>query len=146
MQQGDLFPVEKRKTYPIAAGWQRTDTSHQAAEQVDVETWRARVLEYFKSHGPMTADEVAAALQTSILTIRPRVTELRTLGYLRDTWHRRRNQSGKNAIVWDACSPQSCPDCGGTVTFGRPKRWLGGFNQTITCTGCSYKGERSTRT
>jgi hypothetical protein len=48
----------------------------------------------------LTADEAAAAIGISILSIRPRVSELAKLAEITDSGDRRRNQSGKLAIVW----------------------------------------------
>ena len=53
----------------------------------------------------LTADEVAGRLGLSILSVRPRISELTRLGKVRDSGHRRRNTSGKNAIVWAAIQP-----------------------------------------
>ena len=52
------------------------------------------------SDAGLTADEVAEVLDQSILSIRPRLTELGRLGDIEDTGERRKNQSGKKAIVW----------------------------------------------
>lgn len=57
---------------------------------------------------PSTADEVAAALGRSVLSIRPRVSELRELKKVRPRLRpdgrqeRRKNASGVSAIVWEA--------------------------------------------
>jgi predicted ArsR family transcriptional regulator len=50
--------------------------------------------------GPLTADEVAAALGRSVLAIRPRMTELRQAGTIIATGQRRTNDSGRSANVW----------------------------------------------
>lgn len=47
----------------------------------------------------MTADEVAAKLKQSILYIRPRITELRSMHLIERTDERRLNESGKKAYV-----------------------------------------------
>jgi hypothetical protein len=52
----------------------------------------------------MTADEVADFVGESLLTIRPRMTELKRLGLLRDTGARRANASGRQAVVWEAAA------------------------------------------
>ena len=49
---------------------------------------------------PMTADEVAALLGETVLSIRPRVAELRKLGKIAATGDKRRNESGMLASVW----------------------------------------------
>jgi hypothetical protein len=48
----------------------------------------------------LTADEIAAALDESVLAIRPRVSELFHAGLIEKTGERRRNQSGLSAHVW----------------------------------------------
>jgi predicted ArsR family transcriptional regulator len=93
-----IADVERR--YPVEAGFKRTDTSREAAERIDAKTLRAKVLATINLHGPLTADEAAARLNMSILSIRPRCTELRELGKLEDSGERRLNASGRKAIVW----------------------------------------------
>lgn len=66
---------------------------------------RAKVLRYLtKLHSAggkgMTADECADALGMDRLTVRPRFTELKAAGLIRDTGVRRKNASGKAAKVW----------------------------------------------
>ena len=48
----------------------------------------------------MTADEVAKAMRLSILSIRPRVSELAKDGRLIDAGERGRNASGRSAVRW----------------------------------------------
>jgi hypothetical protein len=50
----------------------------------------------------MTADELAGRLGESILTVRPRVSELRAARLIEATTERHRNESGHAAIVWIA--------------------------------------------
>lgn len=61
---------------------------------------RLRAVEVIKEHGPSTADEIALRLNESVLSIRPRITELAYAGILFNTGFRRRNVSGRRAIVW----------------------------------------------
>jgi predicted ArsR family transcriptional regulator len=84
-------------------GFKATDTSHEAAEEAQGRApfWRLMVLQDLSLHGPSTADEIAARLQASILTIRPRVSELRNLHKIHDTGNRRANGNGKRTAVWD---------------------------------------------
>lgn len=98
--QLDMFPA-----YPEIPGARRRDTSQQAAEAVaeKAPTLQARCLGALRDAddiGGLTADEVAARLGLHVLTIRPRITELNKLMKIRDTGRRRRNTSGKRAIVW----------------------------------------------
>lgn len=81
-------------------GFRHTDTSYAAAEAVDAATWRNLTMNALRSR-PMTADEVAEYLGAEPLTIRPRITELRHAGRIRDTGTRRKNRSGRNAAVWE---------------------------------------------
>jgi predicted ArsR family transcriptional regulator len=48
----------------------------------------------------LTADEIAATLDESVLAVRPRVSELFHAGLIEKTGERRRNQSGLSAHVW----------------------------------------------
>ena len=90
--------------YPHEPGHQGTDTSIEAAISMsdDACTLRGVVVEYLRRCGVRgsTADECATALNETVLAIRPRFTELRHLGYIRDSGDRRLNISGRRAIVW----------------------------------------------
>jgi predicted ArsR family transcriptional regulator len=48
----------------------------------------------------LTADEIAAKLDASVLAVRPRVSELFHAGLIEKTGERRPNASGLNAHVW----------------------------------------------
>lgn len=90
--------------YPDGAGFKDPDTSRIAAEQIAPQLPRLRAnclttLRLF-GDGGATADEVADELDRSILSIRPRFSELLRQGLIRDTGIRRRNQSGCSAKVW----------------------------------------------
>ncbi len=65
-------------------------------------TVRREVLAHLAKISPegATADEIAEALRRSILTVRPRVSELNKAGLIRDSGSRRPNASGHEAIVW----------------------------------------------
>lgn len=85
-------------------GYQPADTSLTAAISMTghTETYRKAVLKALIDHGPMTADEIGARLNVSILTIRPRTTELKDAGKIIDTGQRRKTPSGRPSIVWQA--------------------------------------------
>lgn len=98
----DLF------AYPNTPGAQARDTSRAAAAGIAKAAphIREQVLEVFERSAGMTADECAGRMGLSILTVRPRVTELSRLGKLRDSGTRRKNTlSGKSAIVWAPVYP-----------------------------------------
>jgi hypothetical protein len=48
----------------------------------------------------ITADECAEIMREGVLSIRPRVSELHADNLIFDTGARRKNRSGKSAIVW----------------------------------------------
>lgn len=93
--------------YPHLPGAQERDTSREAAEEIapTAPQLRARALAVLERSNGLTADEVAGRLGLSILAIRPRVTELARMGKVRDSGARRRNASGKRAIVWAPVFP-----------------------------------------
>jgi hypothetical protein len=88
-------------TYPDTPGHKRRDTSKAAALSVEpgCATLRQRCLAIIERHAS-TADEVAASLNQSVLSIRPRIAELATVEIIVDSGIRRLNASGKSAIVW----------------------------------------------
>lgn len=93
--------------YPDRPGHKGGETSTAAARQIapHAATVRANALaEYCGIHpAGMTADECARRLGASILTVRPRVSELRAGGWLEPTPQTRANaDSGHGARVWRA--------------------------------------------
>ncbi len=84
-------------------GHRNIDTSQAAAEQIEGKApfWRVMVLQELSLNGPGTADEIAHRLRAPVLTIRPRLSELRGAGKIHDTGLRRANTSGKTAAVWE---------------------------------------------
>lgn len=64
--------------YPDAPGYKESGTSKEAARNVEsqAEIDRAASLAYLRANPGKTPDEVAAGLGRSILSIRPRFTEL----------------------------------------------------------------------
>lgn len=84
-------------------GYKEGTTSRDAALAVAgrAETLREKSLDALRKM-PLTADEVAMLLDESVLTIRPRLTELRKAGLIARTGDRRQNNSGKFAHVFSA--------------------------------------------
>ena len=65
---------------------------------------RGEVLAWLEEHPEgATADEIAYVLKYSILTVRPRVSELNKMDLIVDSGLRRLNTSGRRAIVWRSC-------------------------------------------
>lgn len=88
-------------TYPQTAGFKKPGTSSDAAAAT--EPRRIPLAEQIiaaLTRSNMTPDECAAALNKSILAIRPRFSELYKQGKIEPTGLRRRNASGMNADVW----------------------------------------------
>jgi DNA-binding Lrp family transcriptional regulator len=103
--------------YPDHPGARGDATSQEAADKVapEAKTVREACLRILKAIGPMTADEVAAQLGLSVLTVRPRITELKRKGLARSTKERRDNVSGMSAVVVEA-SPEPAPAVPATYT------------------------------
>jgi len=72
--------------YPHHPGSKTGDTSQLAADSMAgiAPTLRRVVLEEIKNSEGLTADEVADKIRVSILSIRPRVSELRRMGLIED--------------------------------------------------------------
>src|ERR1017187_10685331 len=81
--------------YPNIPGAKRTGTSKLAADSMRARapTLRDRVLGVLKHYNGLTADEAAARLCQSILSIRPRLSELLGLGKIVETSERRDRKS-----------------------------------------------------
>jgi hypothetical protein len=92
-------------SYPIGPGFKAPGPSQEAAEAIAgvASNLRDKVLEIIASTpGGSTADNIAFGLNRSILSIRPRVSELHRLGKIRPSGARGRNESGMSATIWEA--------------------------------------------
>jgi len=88
-------------SYPHHPGSQPTPTSIEAAPTpATASRLRQMTINCLRSHGAQTPDECATRLGLSILSIRPRFTELKRLGQIVATGDRRANRSGKSASVF----------------------------------------------
>jgi hypothetical protein len=79
------------------------DTERAAAHKVakQVKGRRLETLQALNSlAGGGTGEQVARAARLSILSIRPRLTELQEMQLIEDTEARRKNTFGNNEIVW----------------------------------------------
>ena len=89
--------------YPHAPGFKREGTSADAARAVKSKAATLREQVYRAlAKAAMTADEVARYLGESVLSCRPRLSELAARGLIAETGERRKNESGKFAAVWRA--------------------------------------------
>src|ERR1700676_2577802 len=100
--------------YPHAPGFKVSGPSEQATEAMGstANKMRAAVLAQFAQYpGGATADEIAKDLNLSVLSVRPRVSELKGLGEIKQTGGRRKNESGITATVW-RIAPQTAAQPG----------------------------------
>lgn len=91
--------------YPNVPGWKGTDTSEAAAEFIKPHCGRLQklFLEAVRASGERgaTSDEVAASLEIDHCTARPRATELKRMGLIRDSGERRAfGRSNTRSVVW----------------------------------------------
>jgi hypothetical protein len=97
-----------RQDYPDSPGFKVSGPSEQAAERIapTAKTLRVEVLKVIQqTPSGLTADEIAEKLHRSVLSVRPRVSELRRLGEIRQSGERGRNASGMSASVWIPAPP-----------------------------------------
>lgn len=89
--------------YPYVPGAKTGGTSRHAAEAMKprAPTLRDKVLELLK-HDALSADECATALNETVLSVRPRLSELVKLNLIYDTGLTSKNASGINATIWRA--------------------------------------------
>ena len=94
--------------YPEVPGAQGVATSVEAAKAITSIAGELCRMSYRVIAGStgLTADEVAAMVGESVLSIRPRVAELNRLGSIVDSGRRRKNVSGRSAAVW-VIAPQT---------------------------------------
>jgi|TARA_B110000444_G_C18828860_1_gene591948 hypothetical protein len=90
--------------YPHKAGHRNIDTSIEVAKKVNKTLKRISkivLLELEKVYPKgLTGTEIANKCNRSILSIRPRTTELKALGLIIDTEDRRKNEWNNNEIVY----------------------------------------------
>lgn len=92
-----------KDSYPNSPGYKKRDTAKRAAKEMKEQapSLRDRCLKVIRDHpNGITADLVAKALGKSVLSVRPRVTELAAKGLIVDSGRRGKNSSGKRAISW----------------------------------------------
>lgn len=90
--------------YPDAPDHRKFDTSVAAANELAPKLGRLQKMAgaAIRAAGPrgLTADELAERLDMDRYSIQLRTSELRRKGFIRDRGRRRKNSSGKMAIVW----------------------------------------------
>jgi len=93
----DLF------TYPTTPGFKEGDTSRAAAESMEsaAPLLRMKVLDQLRAAPQgLTPDECAARLGLTVLSVRPRFSELKLQGKIEPTGERRANVSSRAAKVF----------------------------------------------
>lgn len=90
--------------YPNHAGAKEQATSMENAERIEktgrAESLRDRVRKLFAIGVELTADEIAQTLGEPYIAIRPRLSELRTLGLIEPNGTRRPSSNGGTSHVW----------------------------------------------
>lgn len=85
-------------------GWKGTDTSRGAARTMvpSAAIIRTRVLACLRASPiPLTADEITECLGLDPFTVRPRISELRNDGKIRDSGQRRPGHRGRSQAAWE---------------------------------------------
>ena len=99
--------------YPNYPGFKVPGPSQDAATAISstAGTLRDKVLKTIAdAPDGLSADEVADRLNKSVLSVRPRVSELRRAGEIRPTMQRAKNESGMSATIWVQSPPLPGPD------------------------------------
>ena len=90
--------------YPMNPGYKEHSTSKEAATKIASRSrqLREKTLDTIKRKGSYgaTPEEVAEILNESILSIRPRFTELKIMKLIFDSGERRKNNFNSNTKVW----------------------------------------------
>lgn len=93
-------------SYPDSPGFKAVGPSSEAAQKLTerATTVRERVLQFLRSQHPasFTPDQIAARLEISFLSVRPRVSELHLQGEIEPDGTRCKNVSGMSAQCWRA--------------------------------------------
>lgn len=95
-------PSRQFARYPSSPGYKMPGASQEAAMRVagDASKLRKAVLEELRRWpAGRTADELAAGLRRSALSVRPRISELKAEGKIVATGERRRGESGLSMSV-----------------------------------------------
>jgi N6-adenosine-specific RNA methylase IME4 len=96
-------------------GWKGTDTSRQAAEDMSPDRaaiLRQKTLDTIRRSGPISAGDIAKAIDEYLYSVAPRITELRKDGLVRDSGLRHKSDRGKPVIAWEIGMEPHCAFCG----------------------------------
>ncbi len=90
------------ETNPHARGYRAPETSREALPGKPETAYVRQRVRWALARYPdgLTSEEIAAFTGLPYATVQPRTTELANAGIAEDSGERRRNLSGKRAIVW----------------------------------------------
>lgn len=97
------------QTYPETAGFkEKGGTSEQSAAEINrsAETIRNEIAKLFDKSNYLTPEGAASLLGLSILSVRPRFTELKLAGVIQKTNKTIRNSNNKSIRVWEKVNKQ----------------------------------------
>lgn len=104
----DFFSFDPPALYPSGPGHRGQETSVEAAAAIAAKCGRLHQMTLAAIRDALaqglTADEASERLEMDRWSIQPRVSELRAKGLIVDSGLRRRNSTGKRAVVW--CMPE----------------------------------------
>jgi len=90
--------------YTYTAGYQKTDTSKEAADQIEktsAKTLRHQVENLLKEHpNGLSTEQISQQLNREYVSVQPRTSELRNTGAIIDSGNRVLNKFRKRVIVW----------------------------------------------
>jgi hypothetical protein len=102
MRQTDLFGLaDMPAAYPEVPGAKGRETSVAAAQAIAprAPTLRERVLAEIRRR-PGTPEDIARRIKEPVMNVRPRFSELSSMGLLEDSGKRGKAMGGRKAIVW----------------------------------------------
>lgn len=84
-------------------GYQNNEASQDAANfnKRGKITIRQKVSNLFDEHGQLTVEEVSSLLNLAEISVKPRVTELKNVGYIRNSGLRKMGKWGTTITVWE---------------------------------------------
>ncbi len=96
--------LDWKPRYPDSPGFKVSGTSEEAAEAIKpvVHYLQGEIIKVLGAYWPggLTPDECAELLNESILSVRPRFSELKEKKLIVKSGERRKNKSGRAADVW----------------------------------------------
>lgn len=101
--ENKTYFVKNKEQYPYKAGHRKVRTSISAANETNKKISRLHkqvLLELARNPNGLTGSELSNLTKVSILTIRPRTTELKLQGLIIDSESTKKNENGKPEIIY----------------------------------------------